>query len=227
MARRFDRRAGTETPSGGDEFAQRRDRCWLAAVSAPLVACSVAPRPGQAGTVEKRRGAGSRPHDERGLRARVRHQGRRSVRSGARSRRVQHLWALGLFDDITVEVEDGPQGGKVLIVKVKERPSLASVTYQDNKVLTRTDDRGAAQGEEDRARHRKAAEPEVRLPTPRPRSAIMLGQKGLSRRRGRAHDRVADAVDRGGDASRSTRAARRGSARSRSSGTRCSQVDRL
>lgn len=48
------------------------------------------------------------------------------------------LWSLGLFDDITVDAEDGPQGGKVLIVKVKERPSLASVSYQDNKVLTRT-----------------------------------------------------------------------------------------
>jgi outer membrane protein insertion porin family len=50
----------------------------------------------------------------------------------------RRLWALGLFDDITVEVEVGPQGGKVLIVKVKERPSLVSVLYQDNKVLTRT-----------------------------------------------------------------------------------------
>lgn len=50
----------------------------------------------------------------------------------------KHLWSLGLFDDITVDAEDGPQGGKVVIVKVKERPSLASVTYQDNKVLTRT-----------------------------------------------------------------------------------------
>jgi outer membrane protein insertion porin family len=50
----------------------------------------------------------------------------------------KRLWALGLFDDITVEAEAGPQGGKVLIVKVKERPSLVSVSYQDNKVLTRT-----------------------------------------------------------------------------------------
>jgi outer membrane protein insertion porin family len=50
----------------------------------------------------------------------------------------KRLWALGLFDDITIEAEVGPQGGKVLIVKVKERPSLVSVSYQDNKVLTRT-----------------------------------------------------------------------------------------
>src|SRR5262245_19554072 len=50
----------------------------------------------------------------------------------------RRLWALGLFDDIVIDAEDGPKGGKVLVVKVKERPSLASVSYQDNKVLTRT-----------------------------------------------------------------------------------------
>jgi outer membrane protein assembly complex protein YaeT len=48
------------------------------------------------------------------------------------------LWNLGLFSDIVVEAEDGSGGGKVLIVKVKERPYLNSVTYQENKVLTRT-----------------------------------------------------------------------------------------
>jgi outer membrane protein insertion porin family len=50
----------------------------------------------------------------------------------------KRLWALGLFDDITIDAEDAPNGGKALIIKVKERPSLASVSYQDNKVLTRT-----------------------------------------------------------------------------------------
>ena len=50
----------------------------------------------------------------------------------------RRLWDLGLFDDISLDAEDGPQGGKVLIVKVRERPSLASVSYQENKVLTRT-----------------------------------------------------------------------------------------
>ena len=28
------------------------------------------------------------------------------------------LWDLGLFDDLTVEAEDGPSGGKIVIVKV-------------------------------------------------------------------------------------------------------------
>jgi outer membrane protein insertion porin family len=52
--------------------------------------------------------------------------------------RYRRLWDLGLFETITIEAEDGPQGGKVLIVKVKERPVLTAVTYEDNKVLTRT-----------------------------------------------------------------------------------------
>ena len=48
------------------------------------------------------------------------------------------MWNLGIFSDITVEAEDAPGGGKVVIVKVKERPVLTSVSYADNKVLTRT-----------------------------------------------------------------------------------------
>ena len=50
----------------------------------------------------------------------------------------KRLWALGLFDDLTIEAEDAPLGGKTLIVKVKERPSLASIVFQENKVLTRS-----------------------------------------------------------------------------------------
>src|SRR5262245_58626587 len=52
--------------------------------------------------------------------------------------RYRRLWELGLFENITMEAEDGTEGGKVLIVKVKERPVLTSVNYEDNKVLTRT-----------------------------------------------------------------------------------------
>jgi outer membrane protein insertion porin family len=50
----------------------------------------------------------------------------------------QKMWKLGIFSDISVEAEDGPKGGKVLILKVKERVVLTSVSYGDNKVLTRT-----------------------------------------------------------------------------------------
>ncbi len=50
----------------------------------------------------------------------------------------RRLWDLGLFQDLTIEAEDGSGGGKLLVVKVTERPILLSVTYEDNKILTRT-----------------------------------------------------------------------------------------
>lgn len=52
--------------------------------------------------------------------------------------RFKALWRGGWFEDIVFEVEDGPQGGKVLVIKVKERPVLTTVTYEDNSVATRT-----------------------------------------------------------------------------------------
>lgn len=68
------------------------------------------------------------------------------VRIRAQYRR---LWALGLFDDLRIVAEDGPGGGKVLVVRVKERRTLSSVAYEDNKVLTRT-------AIEDRLKEKKA-----------------------------------------------------------------------
>ncbi len=53
-------------------------------------------------------------------------------------RRFRALWDLKLFEDITFEAENAVGGGKVLIVKVKERPVLSSITYEENKVVTRT-----------------------------------------------------------------------------------------
>ena len=52
--------------------------------------------------------------------------------------RFRALWDLGLFEDITVETETGAAGGTVLIFKVAERPRLASLTYEENSVVTRT-----------------------------------------------------------------------------------------
>jgi outer membrane protein assembly complex protein YaeT len=57
----------------------------------------------------------------------------------AKLRRQFHvLWDKHLFEDITMESEDGPDGGKVLVIKVRERPVLASISYEENKVLTQT-----------------------------------------------------------------------------------------
>jgi outer membrane protein insertion porin family len=64
--------------------------------------------------------------------------------------RFKSLWRGGWFEDIVFEVEDGPQGGKVLVIKVKERPVLTTVTYEDNSVATRT-------AIEDRLRERDVA----------------------------------------------------------------------
>lgn len=87
------------------------------------------------------------------------------------------VWDLGLFEDLTIEAEDGPNGGKILVVKVRERKVLTGIYYDENKVLTRT-------SIEDRLREKKIglevgkplnqrtifdAEQEIRM---------MLGEKG-------------------------------------------------
>ena len=70
--------------------------------------------------------------------------------------RFKALWRMGggVFQDITFESEVGPNGGVVLVIKVKERPRLTAVTYEDNKVLTRTniDDELKQRGQSTRLR---------------------------------------------------------------------------
>lgn len=91
--------------------------------------------------------------------------------------RYKKLWELGVFEDLGINAEDGPNGGKVLIIKVKERKTLTSISYEDNKVLTRT-------AIEDRLKERK-----IKLETGKPlnlkaiadtEGAIrdLLGEKG-------------------------------------------------
>ncbi len=53
-------------------------------------------------------------------------------------KRFQVLWQEHLFEDITVESEIGPEGGTVLVIKVRERPQISSITYEDNKEITQT-----------------------------------------------------------------------------------------
>jgi outer membrane protein assembly complex protein YaeT len=54
-------------------------------------------------------------------------------------RRYKKLWDLGLFEDITLEGEVGKSGGMVLVLKVKERPVLTAVTYEEVKSVTKTE----------------------------------------------------------------------------------------
>ena len=88
------------------------------------------------------------------------------------------LWELGLFEDIVIEADDGPDGGKIVVVKVRERPVLTAVTYDENPVLNRTQI-------EDRY---KEKEMRLRLGKPMDRRAIadaeatirdFLGEKGF------------------------------------------------
>lgn len=53
-------------------------------------------------------------------------------------RRFKELWRKKLFEDIVIESDDGPAGGKIVVIKLRERPVLSAVTYEENKVLTRT-----------------------------------------------------------------------------------------
>lgn len=69
---------------------------------------------------------------------------------------VPRLWEMGLFQDIRIEAEDGPDGGKIVIVAIEEKPILSAVTYADNKALTQTQI-------EDRLREREA-DPEIGRP---------------------------------------------------------------
>lgn len=91
--------------------------------------------------------------------------------------RFRKLWELGVFEDLRIEAEPGPGGGKRVVVFVREKPSLLSVAFEENRVLTRTQI-------EDRLKERK-----IGLDVGRPlnlkavydaSSAIrdMLGEKG-------------------------------------------------
>ena len=46
-----------------------------------------------------------------------------------------NLWQTGLFDDIRIETEKGPNGGVIVRAIVKERPRIGSVEFRGNKEL--------------------------------------------------------------------------------------------
>ncbi|MCU1350424.1 MAG: outer membrane protein assembly complex, YaeT protein, partial [Acidobacteria bacterium] len=53
----------------------------------------------------------------------------------ALQRNFSNLWQTGLFDDIRIETDRGPNGGVVIRAIVKERPRIGSVEYRGNKDL--------------------------------------------------------------------------------------------
>ncbi|HEV7572554.1 MAG TPA: outer membrane protein assembly factor BamA [Thermoanaerobaculia bacterium] len=53
----------------------------------------------------------------------------------ALQRNFLNLWQTGLFDDIRIETDNGPNGGVIVRVVVKERPRIGAVEYRGNKEL--------------------------------------------------------------------------------------------
>jgi outer membrane protein insertion porin family len=51
------------------------------------------------------------------------------------SQDLKAVYAMGYFDDIRIEAEDGPQG-KTIIFKVKEKPTIRIIRVSNNKVYT-------------------------------------------------------------------------------------------
>ena len=51
------------------------------------------------------------------------------------AREYKKIWDSGLFDDLSVEAQDGA-GGKVILFHVKERPVIATVEFRGSKTLT-------------------------------------------------------------------------------------------
>jgi outer membrane protein insertion porin family len=47
-----------------------------------------------------------------------------------------NLWQTGLFDDVRLETDKGPNGGVIVRAIVKERPRIGAVEYRGNKDLT-------------------------------------------------------------------------------------------
>src|SRR5262245_40197824 len=125
-------------PPRGITFGMTRRSLSAAFVGSMLALASSRPLPAQSGTVEEV----AVPRLVQLTPEAFRHQV--GVKAGdawdpAKFRnRFRKLWELGVFEDLTLFVEDGPNGGKVLVFKVKERRTLTAISYEENKVLTRT-----------------------------------------------------------------------------------------
>jgi len=55
------------------------------------------------------------------------------------ARDIRALNDMNVFDDIRVEVEDGPKGGKVVIFYLEEKPRIQAVNYEGLKSITQSD----------------------------------------------------------------------------------------
>jgi outer membrane protein insertion porin family len=51
---------------------------------------------------------------------------------------LRSIYNMGFFEDIEIDVEDGP-GGKIVTFKVTEKPSIGKITFEENKKIERKD----------------------------------------------------------------------------------------
>jgi outer membrane protein insertion porin family len=51
---------------------------------------------------------------------------------------LRSIYDMGFFEDIEIDVEDGP-GGKIVTFKVTEKPSIGKITFEGNKNIERKD----------------------------------------------------------------------------------------
>ena len=61
------------------------------------------------------------------------------LRVEAVQRAIRDIYRLRYFKDVRVEAEDSPEGGIVLVIKVREKPAVREVVLEGNKKVT-TDD---------------------------------------------------------------------------------------
>ena len=51
---------------------------------------------------------------------------------------LRSVYEMGFFEDVQIDVEDGP-GGKIVTFKVSEKPSIGKITFEGNKKIDRKD----------------------------------------------------------------------------------------
>ena len=51
---------------------------------------------------------------------------------------LRSIYEMGFFEDVQIEVEDGP-GGKIVTFKVSEKPSIGKITFEGNKKIDKED----------------------------------------------------------------------------------------
>jgi len=57
---------------------------------------------------------------------------------GSLDKDLRSIYQMGFFDDVQIDVEEGP-GGKIVTFKVSEKPSIGAIKFEGNKKIDRKD----------------------------------------------------------------------------------------